>query len=199
MKLRNTNWSKAAATCLTIGLVLAASTLYASSGGEGGSLSHEKLMDLLWRTLNFIALVVILVKFLSKPVANALGGRQLKIRQQFEELEAKKAEADATYREYEKKLAQIEQEVGTIIEQAVAQGQLEKQRIIDDATRAASDIQRQAEMAITHELAVAKASLREEVANKAVAMAEELITKNLQPADQVKLVEDYLEKVGAIQ
>ena len=36
-------------------------------------------------------------------------------------------------------------------------------------------------------------------ASQAVLMAEELIKKNLQKDDQVKLVEDYLEKVGTVQ
>jgi F-type H+-transporting ATPase subunit b len=45
----------------------------------------------------------------------------------------------------------------------------------------------------------AKRSLKDEVADKAAAMAEALIVKNLTPADQVKIVEDYLAKVGAVQ
>ena len=39
----------------------------------------------------------------------------------------------------------------------------------------------------------------EDVANQAVVMAEELIKKNLQETDQVKLIEDYLTKVGTVQ
>jgi len=54
-------------------------------------------------------------------------------------------------------------------------------------------------MAIQHELAEAKLRLREEVANQAAVMAEELIRKNLQETDQVKLIEDYLAKVGTVQ
>ena len=71
--------------------------------------------------------------------------------------------------------------------------------LIEEANRAAEDIKRQAEMAIQHELAEAKLKLREDVANQAVIMAEELIRKNLQDADQVKLIEDYLAKVGTVQ
>ena len=78
-----------------------------------------------------------------------------------------------------------------IIQSAVAQGEAEKARIIEEANRAAADIKRQAEMAIQHELAEAKLRLREEVANQAVVMAEELIRKNLQETDQVKLIDVY--------
>ena len=183
--------------------VLAVSTVYAAEHGAGGStvwgISTEKWWDLLWRTINFAALVVILVKFGAKPIANMLKGRQLAIKEQFETLGTKKGEAEKSYQAFEAKLAQIDQEVKQIMENAIAQGVAEKDRIIAEANRAADDIKRQAEMAVQHEIAAIKLQLREEVANQAVMMAEELIKKNLQKDDQVKLIEDYLEKVGTVQ
>jgi F-type H+-transporting ATPase subunit b len=114
-------------------------------------------------------------------------------------LEAQKTEAERIYKEYEAKLSKIDEEVQSIISSAVKQGEAEKVRIIEDANRAAGDIQRQAEMAIQYELAEAKLTLRSEIAEQAVQMAEDLIKQNLKAADQTKMVEDYLEKVGAIQ
>jgi F-type H+-transporting ATPase subunit b len=187
---------------ITLLAVLEAGTVFASGAPAGATwwgLSVEKLWDLLWRTLNFAALVVILVKFGVKPIANMLSSRQMAIKEQFEDLEARRAEADKSYHVYEEKLAQIDQEIKKIIETAIAQGEAEKERIITDANRAAGDIKRQAEMAVQHEIAAAKLQLRAEVANQAVLMAEELIRKNLQQDDQVKLIEDYLKKVGTVQ
>ena len=135
----------------------------------------------------------------SSVKANCLRARQQSIKEQFTDLEERKAEADRVYQSYEEKLASIDQEISDIIQSAVAQGEAEKERIIDAANRAAEDIKRQAEMAIQHELTEAKLKLREEVANQAVVMAEELIRNNLQDTDQVKLIEDYLAKVGTVQ
>jgi F-type H+-transporting ATPase subunit b len=188
---------------ITLSLLALAALAYASSGAEGahgeGSLSPAKLKDLLWRTLNFAVLIIVLVKVLSKPFANGLRARQQAIREQFTDLEERKAEADKAYQTYEEKLAAIDQEVTDIIKAATAQGEAEKERIIQEANRAAEDIKRQAEMAVQHELTQAKLQLREEVASQAVMMAEELIRKNLQETDQVKLIEDYLAKVGTVQ
>jgi len=187
---------------ILVAAICAAGTVYASSGGTGPTwwgLSVEKLWDFLWRTLNFAVLVFILVKFGAKPIGNMLKGRQMTIKEQFDDLEAKKAEANKTYQVYEEKLAQIDQEVTKIIETAISHGEAEKERIIEEANRAARDIKRNAEMAVQHEMAEAKLRLREEVANQAILIAEELIKKNLQKDDQVRLVEDYLEKVGTIQ
>jgi len=199
MKL-NGKWSKFASISLALAALMAIATLaYASSGGEGGSLSPAKLKDLLWRVLNFTVLAVVLFKVLSKPIANGLRARQQSIKEQFADLEERKAEADTAYQTFEEKLSSIDGEVSDIIQSAIAQGEAEKNRIIEEANRAAEDIKRQAEMAIQHELAEAKLRLREEVANQAVVMAEELIRKNLQETDQVKLIEDYLAKVGTVQ
>lgn len=192
-----------AVVALTVLAVLAgAGVIYASGGGGGhqtSSLSHEKLMDLLWRVMNFTGLVIILVMALKKPLANALNGRRQAIARQFEELDIQKAEAERKYREYEAKLASLDAEVKNIIDAAVAQGETEKKRIIEEANRAAGDIKRQAEMAVQYELAAAKRRLRAEVADQAVEMAEQLISKNLQESDQIRLVENYLEKVGGLK
>lgn len=204
-----TRWSKIGVIVLTvIGMLAMAGLLYASGGGEahggghgagGLGLTHEKLMDLLWRALNFACLVVILVLALKKPIANGLGGRRESIKAQFEELEAQKAEAEKKYKDLEVKLSRIDEEVKNIVDAAVAQGEMEKQRIIDDANRAAGDIKRQADMAVQQALADATRNLRVEVAEQAVQMAEELCKKNLQESDQNKLIEDYLEKVGGLK
>lgn len=195
--MKSFNGAKVTPFLIGLGLVLFASVASASAG-EGG-IPREKWLDLLWRTLNFAGLLIILIWALKKPIVNGLNGRRQEIIQKFEDLEAQKAEAERIYKEYEAKLAKIDAEVQSIINGAVQQGEVEKIRIIEDANRAAGDIQRQAEMAIQHEISEAKLALRSEIAEQAVRMAEGLIKQNLKDADQIKMVEDYLEKVGAIQ
>lgn len=157
------------------------------------------LKDLLWRCINFAALVIILVKFGAKPIGASLSERKNKIKTDIEDLEARKAEAEKSYKEFEAKLEGIESEIETIVEKAVAQAEVEKARIIEKAEQAATDIQRQAEMAIQHEIVEAKRTLKNDIADQAAVMAEELIKKNLTAKDQVNIVEDYLAKVGAVQ
>ena len=72
-------------------------------------------------------------------------------------------------------------------------------KIIERAEQAAADIKRQAEMAVQKEVMEARRTLKNDVAEKAAAMAETLIMNNLTAADQIKIVEDYLAKVGAVQ
>jgi F-type H+-transporting ATPase subunit b len=162
-------------------------------------LSAEKLKDLFWRTVNFLALIIILVKFGAKPIMSGLGGRQQRIRAELDDLTVRRDEAEKSYKEFEAKLAGMEKEMELIVERAIAQAQVEKVRILADAEKAADDIKRQAEAAVQAELEDAKRILREEIAEQAAAMAEELIVKNLTPADQIAITEQYLERVGAVQ
>ncbi len=175
----------------------------AAAGGhgevKGGSLAPAKLKDLLWRTINFIALVILLVKFLAKPIATGLSGRQKQVKEELQELEAKRDDAKAEFKVFETRLAGMEEEMERVVEKAIAQAENEKKRILAEAEQAAEDIKRQAESSIQGELEDAKRMLRDEVAEQAAAMAEELIVSNLTPADQVTITEQFLERVGTVQ
>lgn len=168
--------------------------------GHGeGSLAPAKLKDLFWRVLNFIALMIILVKFGAKPIASALGNRQESVKNELEELEIRKTEAEMQYREFEAKLATVEKDIDTIVDKAVAQAEVEKTKILEKAEQAVDDMKRQAELAIQNEIVEARRDLKNDIADQAAVMAEELIVKNLTAEDQVKIIENYLDKVGAVQ
>lgn len=173
---------------------------HAAEGGHGGSsITPAKLKDLFWRTVNFIALLIILIKFLAKPIGNALGGRRQQVINELETLQEKRNAAERSYKEFEARLAGMEKEMEGIVQRAIAQAENEKVKILADAEKAAEDIKRQAEAAIQAEIVEAKRALRDEIADRAAAMAEELIVKNLTPEDQVKITEQYLDRIGAVQ
>ncbi len=198
--MKTTNWSKVGRVSLSaLALLAVAAVAHASEAASGGGLPPAKLWDLLYRALNFAGLVVILVYFLRKPISSGLSSRREEIKDQLDALESRKAEAERMYKEAEAKLAKLDEEVSAIISEAVKQGEVEKDKIIADAERAAGDLKRQAEMAVAFELAEAKKRLKAEVAEQAVLLAEELLRKNIQPADQSKMVEASLAKVGGIQ
>lgn len=172
-------------------------------GGENAHVSKTitpvKLKDLFWRTVNFIALLVILIKFLGKPVGNALSGRQQQVISELEALTEKRDAAERSYKEFEKRLAGMEKEMDVVVQRAIAQAENEKVKILEDAEKAAEDIKRQAEAAIQAEIVEAKRNLRDDIADQAAVMAEELIVKNLTPEDQVNITEQYLDRIGAVQ
>jgi F-type H+-transporting ATPase subunit b len=184
--------------------VLFTATAYAAdAGADGGhaasSLSAEKIKDLGWRIVNFIALMIILVYFGAKPIGNGLAARRNRIREEIAALEQKRAAAEKSYNDFQAKLAGVEGEIDKIVDRAVAQAAIEKAKILEKAEQAAEDIKRSAAMAVQNEVTEARRILKNEVADQAAVLAEAIIVKNLTADDQVMIIEKYIEKVGAVQ
>ncbi|GAB6190277.1 F0F1 ATP synthase subunit B family protein [Desulfocastanea catecholica] len=174
-------------------------------GAEAGahavpnSLSAAKIKDLGWRVVNFIALMIILVKFGAKPIGAGLSSRRKKIKDEIETLEMKRIEAENSYNAFQAKLATVESEIDKVVERAIAQAEVEKIKILEKAEQGAADLMRSAEMAVQNQVTEARRTLKNEVAEQAAILAEEIIVKNLTVDDQVKIIETYLDKVGAVQ
>ncbi|XOF34142.1 MAG: F0F1 ATP synthase subunit B [Candidatus Electrothrix sp. YB6] len=168
-------------------------------GHNAPMLTAEKLKDLFWRAINFIALVFLLVKFLGKPVTASLGGRRREIQEELDAMEEQRDAAERSYKEFTGRLAGMQQEAEEIVAKARAMAEDEKARILAEAEAAAKDIRRQAEAAVQGAFADVKTRLQAEVAEQAVAMAEELIVRNMTPEDQVAITEQFLERVSAVQ
>jgi F-type H+-transporting ATPase subunit b len=163
------------------------------------SLSNEKLKDLGWRIVNFIALMIILVKFAAKPIGSGLSARRTKIKDEIETLERQKVEAEQSYNDFQTKLSSVESEIDKVVDRAIAQAEVEKTKIIAKAEQAAEEIMRSAEMAVQNEVTEARRILKDDATEQAAVIAEQLIVKNLTADDQVKIIENYLDKVGAVQ
>ncbi len=185
----------------SFGEEIVADTHAEAAGGHvaSGSLSAAKIKDFGLRIMNFAVLLYLLVKFCAKPIGSGLAGRRKAIKEEIEELEEKKSAAEKSYQEFEVKLASVEKEIDVVVDRAIAQAEVEKTKILERAEQAAADVKRAAEMAIQKEIMDARRTLKNDVAEQAAVLAEELIVKNLTADDQVKIVEDYLAKVGAVQ
>lgn len=173
----------------------------ADTGGHAvsNSLSAAKLKDLGWRIVNFIALMIILVKFAAKPIGSGLSARRTKIKDEIETLEKQKLDAEKSYNDFQTKLSTVESEIDKVVDRAVAQAEVEKTKIIAKAEQAADEIMRSAEMAVQNEVTQARRILKDDATEQAAVIAEQLIMKNLTADDQVKIIENYLDKVGAVQ
>jgi F-type H+-transporting ATPase subunit b len=175
------------------GVVLALSGVALASGGGGqGGLNW---WDFFLRTLNFVILVAILYKLLNKPIANFFSSRKEDIRAKLADLEAKKLEAEKVAAEYRGKMAALDEEVKKIVGELVAEGEVEKTKIIEAAKRQAEYIKQQADVAIQQEMKLAREALQDEVADMSVRAAEELLRKSIQADDQGRLVQEFLSKV----
>ncbi|MDA8161857.1 MAG: F0F1 ATP synthase subunit B [Desulfobacteraceae bacterium] len=167
----------------------------ASKGEEGHGLTHSQVMNFIWFCLNFTILAIVLVKYLRKPIGDALRGRTESIKTAFDELDKKRLDAERKYAEYEKKLSGMDAEADRILKSFVEQGEAEKARIIAQANDSAERIKAQAELYVQQELSKARIQLQKEVAELAVKMAEDMIKKSISEQDHHRLISEYLERV----
>ena len=176
-------------------LIFSTSTAMSSSGGETGAKGWISTDT--FRVMNFVVLAVALVFVLRKPLSQALGSRIKGIKEQLEDLEARKAEAEKKLAEYNEKLAQLEKEADKIVEDYIKQGKEAKARILKEAESAAEKLKAQARRNIDHEFEQAKMKLQQEIFEKSLVKAEEIIKSKFSGEDQSRIVDDYLKKVEA--
>jgi F-type H+-transporting ATPase subunit b len=174
---------------------------FGASGGDQGEEHATEAKGWVatdtYKVMNFAVLAIALVFLIRKPMKKALNDRIQGIRDQLNELEAKKKAAEDELANYNKKFQQLDQESEKLIAQYIQQGEDAKARIIKEAESAAEKLQDQARKNIEQEFKKAKLSLQEEVLEKALAQAEELIKNKISDDDQERLVDEYLDKVVA--
>ena len=182
---------------LTVSLVWASEEAAHGAGAHGHAITPAKLNDFMWRTLNFVVFAAILIKLTAKPAKAFFCKRSEEICETLEDLESKKAAAEAALQEARKRLAEVADEREDLIKQFIAEGELEKKKIIEKAEMVATRIKEMAAVSIEQETKKAALELKKEVAEKATQMAEELVKKEITSTDQSNLVEEYLHKVVA--
>ena len=180
-------------------IVLSAGVVLAASGGEHGSgegSAAKGWAQTDWfRVINFVVLAGLLFFVLRKPVAAALGSRIEGIKAQLADLEAQKEEAEKKLAVYNEKLSRLEKEAEKIVSDYIQQGNEAKARIIREAEAAAEKLQSLARRNIEHEFERAKQQLQQEVLEKSLVKAEQIIIGNITAKDQDRLVDEYLAKV----
>lgn len=168
---------------------------WSSSGGENGPKGWVATDT--YKVMNFTVLFVVLFFLLRKPVAQALNGRIKGIRDQLDELEVKKKEAEKKLAEYNEKLSLLDKEAEKIVAEYIKQGNEAKARILKEAEAEAVKLEEQAKRNIENEFKQAKSKLQEAISEKALLKAEEILKSKITTEDQDRLVDEYLEKVVA--
>lgn len=182
----------------TVFLLVSVGIAFASGGEEHHADGGVLLKDFLYRVLNFAIVVGILWYFLAKPLKNGLSGRTKEIEKNLAEAKKAKEEAEAKFAEYDRKLKQATEEIAEIGDAIRREGELEKQKIIENAKAAAAKIEKDAEAAADLEIAKAKEQLQKEAVQLAVDLAEELLKKNFNQDDDARLIDEYVKKVGEL-
>lgn len=151
---------------------------------------------LLLQVVNFLILIVLLHRFLYKPLTKFLATRADGIKRSLEEAKAAREAAAKAQQEYEARIAATRRESAALRESAIREVEEERQRLLkasrDEAGRLVADAKAQ----IEQEVKRAKAELREEVVGLSLGVAERLIGRTLTTEDHRRLAEQAAREIG---
>jgi len=174
--------------------LISISIAFAAAEGEGGHDSKEWI-DLGKKTFDFIVLVGLLYWLLAAQIKEFFSGRRVEIKKTLEESVVKKADAEKKYREYSEKIDKASVEIDGICEMIKAQGITEKQKIIEDAEKAAKKMKEDARTRIEQELKGASDQLKAQAVQLSVQIAEEILKRSITVQDHEAMVKEYMDKV----
>jgi F-type H+-transporting ATPase subunit b len=166
-----------------------------AKGEEQGGIINLNL-TLVLQVVNFLILIVLLHRFLYKPLTQFLATRAEGIKRSLEEAKAAREAAAKAQQEYEARIAATRREAAAMREAAVREVEEERQRLLkasrDEATRLVSEAKTQ----IEQEVKRAKAELRKEVVGLSLGIAERLIARSLTADDHRRLAEQVAQEIG---
>jgi F-type H+-transporting ATPase subunit b len=154
-------------------------------------------MTLLVQMVNFLILIVLLHRFLYKPLTQFLATRADGIKRSLEEAKAAREAAAKAQQEYEAQIAATRREAAALRESAVREVEEERQRLLKVSRDEAARLLTEAKAQIDQEVKRAKAELRAEVVGLSLGVAERLIGRSLTTDDDRRLAEQVVQEIGA--
>jgi len=194
--MRNDNRRQLIKSVLIAGsMVLVAGTVAYAAGGGGEEHHPIDWKDFGYRMLNFAILAGFLWWLSAKKVKEFFAGRRNDIKESLNQAQAAKEEAERKYKEYVAKLEKATDEIDGIAEMIKVQGMAEKEKMIEEAKKAAVKIEEDTKARMEQEFSTARNQLRAEAAQLSIQLAEELLKRNITIQDHEKMVKEYMDKV----
>ncbi len=153
--------------------------------------------ELLWGTLSFLLLLGLMRKFAYPGIKKGMDARTQRIRDNLDEAEKTKAEAETILAEYQRQLADAKSESGRIIEEARQTAEQMRRDLMARAEAEVNDLRQRTRQEIEAAQQRAVADLRAQVSELAIGAAEVVVQKNLDRDTNRVLVDRFIEQVGA--
>ena len=150
----------------------------------------------LFTLLNFLAVLFVGKRFLWGPVMKIIQDRQKEIDDMYSEADAARSSAKAMETEYKQKLSVAVETGEKIVKDATVRGQAREEEILRQANAEAAAILDKAAADIAMEKKKAINDAKDEISGMAIAIAEKVVGRELNAADQSKLVDDFINELG---
>ena len=176
--------------------ILSFAFAFVAFGSEEGAAHAPWWKDYVWKIINFLVLVIILVKFGKKPLQSMLKQRTELIEKTLKEAREAKELAEKALREVDVRLREKDKEIKEILSVTKRSGESERDNLIQQGDMLKEKILEHAKSNIAFELKQAKEAIKAEAAEIAIKLAEKKLKEKLTTEEQEKLLEESIAKIG---
>lgn len=152
--------------------------------------------DIIFQLLVFIVLLALLKKFAWGPLMGIMKQREELIASEITAAENSRLEASKLLEEQRNLLKEARTDAQNLMENAKKQGEVQREEIIATARTEADRLKEAAKLEIEQQKEKAVSAIREQVASLSVLIASKVIEKELNAADQDKLINEYIQEAG---
>lgn len=139
--------------------------------------------ELVWGSLAFLVLVVVLSKLAFPKLKQTMEERSRRIQGQLEDAERTRREADQVLEQYRQQLGDARAEVQRIIDEGKRTAEALRQELVQRAEREAQDIVGRARADVAGERDRAMVELRDTLADLSIQLASRVIEKDLSTSE----------------
>jgi F-type H+-transporting ATPase subunit b len=161
-------------------------------------LMNKGKTGLVWILINFAVLMWILDKLLFSKLRQKTADRHDQIKNELDKATAARKEAEGIIREYRQRMDKLDDEAAELMADAKRRAEADRKSIIAGAEEEAARIKSAATAAADREAEFRRRQLENEIVDRAVDRAEALLRQKLQPTDQKRMVDDYVQRIGSV-
>jgi F0F1-type ATP synthase membrane subunit b/b' len=153
----------------------------------------------LWKFVNLLVFIVAgiyLHKRFGSPVYEGLRARRDAIKRELRQAKQERDQTAAKMAEVESRFQRLDAEIARIRERVEAEAEAERIRIETVTAKELSKLREQAERELASAAGAVRHELRRLTAEQSVRLAEELVAREIQPEDELRLVSLNAEVLG---
>lgn len=171
----------------------------AAEEGEANHGNPGPGLDLLFREVNFLILIVILFFLLRKPVKEYFSGRAATLKQAVDEAKKTGESARRQHDDIANRLKKIDHETKNLVDSFKQDGEMEKAKLLEQARLYSEKITEDAKKIADNEVKKAREELKEMTVKLARDMAKKTIDREMTDADEERLTKSYVERLKKLQ
>ena len=145
---------------------------------------------------NLMIQLVILKKFLLKPIKQVIADRKAKADSEIADAQKLRTEAEAMKAEYEQNLQNARTEANQIVATAQKTATARSEEIVGEARAQAAALKQKAEADIAQERKKAVNEVKDEIGGIAMEIASKVVEREISEKDHKDLIDEFIKNVG---